>query len=69
MQLSILLATNRTGLLAFSRIAQACSWASPDIEVIVRDNSGDPQKREFLAHCKRDHCNIVIAEPCDMRTN
>ena len=69
MQLSILLATNRTGLLAFSRIAQVCSWASPDIEVIVRDNSGDAQKREFLALCRRDNCNIVIAEPCDMRTN
>jgi hypothetical protein len=69
MQLSILLATNRTGLLACSRIAQACSWATPDIEVIVRDNSGDAQKREFLALCRRDHCTIVIAEPCDMRTN
>ena len=69
MQLSILLATNRTGLLAVSRIAQACSWASPNIEVIVRDNSGDAQKREFLALCRRDYCNIVIAEPCNSRTN
>ena len=69
MLLSILLATNRTGLLACSRIAQACSWASLEIEVIVRDNSGDAQKREFLALCRRDYCNIVIAEPCDMRTN
>ena len=69
MQLSILLATNRTGLLACSRIAQACSWAGPDIEVIVRDNSGDAQKRELLAHFRRDHCNIVIAEPCDVLTN
>jgi glycosyltransferase involved in cell wall biosynthesis len=69
MQLSILIATNRTGLLACSRIAQACSWASPNIEVIVRDNSGDAQKREFLAQCRRDHCNIVIAEPCDALTN
>jgi len=69
MQLSILLATNRTSLLACSRIAQACSWASPDIEVIVRDNSGDAQKREFLALCRRDYCKIVIAEPCDIFTN
>lgn len=69
MQLSILFATNRTGLLACSRIAQACSWASPIIEVIVRDNSGDAQKREFLAQCRREHCNIVIAEPCDILTN
>jgi Glycosyl transferase family 2 len=65
MQLSILIATNRTGLLACSRIAQACSWATPDIEVIVRDNSGDAQKRELLAQFQRDHCNIILAEPCD----
>ena len=69
MRLSILIATNRTGLLACSRIAQACSWASPIIEVVIRDNSGDAQKRDFLAHCRRDHCNIVIAEPCDGLTN
>jgi len=69
MQLSILIATNRTGLLVCSRIAQACSWATPDIEVVVRDNSGDPQKREFLALCRRENCNIMVAEPCDVLTN
>lgn len=69
MQLSILIATNRTGLLACSRIAQACSWATPDIEVIIRDNSGDAEKRAFLDHCRREHCNIVIAEPCDALIN
>jgi hypothetical protein len=69
MRLSILLATNRKGLLPCSRIAQACSWASPDIEVIVRDNSGDPEKRKFLALCHREHCKIVITEPCDILTN
>ena len=52
-----------------SRIAQACSWASPDIEVIIRDNSGDLHKREFLGHLRRDHCNIVLAEPCDGLVN
>jgi hypothetical protein len=69
MQLSILIATNRTGFLACSRIAQACSWAAPNVEVIVRDNSGDPRKRELLAQLRRDHCNIILAEPCDMQTN
>lgn len=69
MRLSILLATNRKSLLACSRIAQACSWASSEIEVIVRDNSGDAKKREFLALCEREHCKIVVAEPCDILTN
>jgi hypothetical protein len=69
MQLSIMMATNRTGLSACARIAQACSWASPDVEVVIRDNSGDAKKAEFLAHCRRDRCKIVVAEPCDILTN
>ncbi len=69
MQLSILIATNRKGLLACSRIAQACSWAGPNLEVIVRDNSGDAQKRTLLPHFRRDNCNIIIADPCDGLTN
>lgn len=69
MQLSILITTNRIGLLACSRIAQACSWAAPNIEVIVRDNSGDAEKRDLLARFRRDHCNIILAEPCDGLTN
>jgi Glycosyl transferase family 2 len=69
MQLSILLPTHRSGLLACSRIAQACSWAAPNIEVIIRDNSGDSKKRELLTQFDRDHCNIILADPCDPGTN
>lgn len=65
MQLSILVPTNRTGPLACSRIVQACSWAGPNIEVIVRDNSGDAEKREWLSHLHRDHCKIIAADPCE----
>src|SRR3569833_2819181 len=63
-QLSILLPTHRDDLTALSRIAQACSWAGPSIEVIVRDNSGSARKRSQIAQFKRDHCTIVSAEPC-----
>lgn len=69
MQLSILIATNRIGLSACSRIAQACSWASPNLEVLARDNSGDAEKRDLLARFRRDHCTIILAEPCDALTN
>lgn len=64
MQLTILLATNRSGLAASARVAQACSWASPSIEVIVRDNSGNAEKRELLSRMRGEHCNIILAEPC-----
>ena len=51
---------NRSPVLAISRIAQACSWAGPKIEVIVRDNSGDADKRALLSHFQREHCKIII---------
>ena len=69
MQLSILMGTNRADLLACSRIAQACSWAGSNIEVIIRDNSGDAKKRALLPHFRRENCNVIIAEPCDALTN
>jgi len=61
MKLSILMPSHRTGLSACSRILEACSWASDDIEVIVRDNSGDAAKRSFLSQIrnKPDNCRII----------
>ena len=56
-------------MMAISRIAQACSWACPQIQVIVRDNSGDAQKRDVIGRFQRDHCTIVSSEPCDGTTN
>ena len=60
MQLSILIPTHRNDLLACSRIAQACSWAGPKLEVIVRDNSGNAEKRNLLAQFKRDHSEYRV---------
>jgi len=68
-QLSILIPSHRHDLLTCSRIAQACSWASPEIEVLVRDNSGDPQKRALLPQFNRENCTILLAEPCDALSN
>ena len=69
MQLSILLPTHRHDLTALARIAQACSWAGPNIEVIVRDNSGNAEKRAALKHLQRDNCTIVSVDECDAREN
>ncbi len=64
LQLSILLPSNRAGLTAISRIAQVCSWAGPNVEVIVRDNSGDAQKRELISRFQSEYCKIVSVESC-----
>jgi hypothetical protein len=68
-QLSILLPTNRHGPLAISRVAQVCSWAGPKIQVIVRDNSGNPEKRALLKSLQRDHCQIISVDPCEPQEN
>ena len=69
MRLSILLPTNRRSLLACSRIAQACSWAGPHVQVVVRDNSGDARKRELLAYFKHENCTVITTDPCEPREN
>jgi hypothetical protein len=62
MKLSILMPSHRIGLSACSRILEACSWASDDIEVIVRDNSGDTEKRSFLSQINADNCRIISVD-------
>ncbi len=69
MHLSILLPTNRCGPAAIASIAQAVSWASPDIQVIVRDNSGNAEKRALLQHFQREHCEIALVAPCEPLEN
>ncbi len=64
MHLSILIPTHRSDLQACSRVVQACSWAGPNLEVIVRDNSGNAQKRNLLSQIKNEHCKIVIVDEC-----
>lgn len=63
-RLSILIPSNRVNLTAYSRIVQACSWAGPNLEVIVRDNSGSAAKRQMLAQIERENCQIIVSEPC-----
>ncbi len=64
MHLSILIPTHRSDLQACSRIVQACSWAGPDLEVIVRDNSGNAEKRNLLSQIRNEHCKIVMVDEC-----
>jgi hypothetical protein len=69
MRLSVIVPSNRDSLTADSRIMQACSWASGEVEVIVRDNSGSARKGAMLERIEQPNCQIIIAEPCDANTN
>lgn len=50
--------------MALSRIAQACSYAGPKIQVIVRDNSGNAVKRQQMAQFQSDYCRLIATDPC-----
>lgn len=69
MQLSILLPTHRHDLAACSRVFQACSWTSREIEVLVRDNSGNERKRALLGQIQQDNCHVILSEPCSPLEN
>jgi len=68
-RLSVIMPSNRADLRALSRITQACSWAAPHTEVIIRDNSGDAAKRAFLAQIEKENCHLIVAEPCGAHEN
>ena len=68
-KLSIVMPTNRTGLSAWARILDACSCANDQVEVIVRDNSGDPKKADAISRLSGKNCRILVAEPCGPAEN
>jgi hypothetical protein len=69
MRLSILMPSHRDDRTTISRIAQACSWAGPDVEVIVRDNSEKPGKRKLVEAFHADNFSVVFAEECPAYDN
>lgn len=68
-RLSVVMPTNRDNLTAISRIAQAASWAGPQTEVIIRDNSGSAAKRLLLSQIQTENCHIISAQPCGVHEN
>lgn len=64
MKLSVICGTNRSSLVAWSRLVNVCSFGGDDVQVIIRDNSGDPAKREFLSRIPCRNCQIILVDPC-----
>jgi hypothetical protein len=69
MYLSIIMPSHRDDWTAISRIAQVCSWAGPNVEVIVRDNSEKPGKRRLVERFQAENFRIVFAEECSAHDN
>jgi hypothetical protein len=69
MLLSILMPSHRDDLMAYSRIAQACSWANDNVEIVVRDNSGKPAKKSAIERFHGGTRRMVFVDECDSKTN
>jgi hypothetical protein len=68
-RLSIVVASHGHDLASCSRILQACSFAGPRVEVVVRYQSGSATKADFLRGISKENCRFTIAPPGEAREN
>jgi len=69
MKLSFVMCSNRKGLATIARVANLAALASDDVEIVVHDNSGDPEKQDFLAKMQGPNRKIVSVNPCSSWEN
>lgn len=69
MKLSLVMPTHRTDALATSRCLHLASLADDGVEVVIRDNSGDPAKPDRLSALAGPAVRIVAAAPCGPSEN
>jgi hypothetical protein len=64
MKLSFFIPTYRKGISAYAAILNICALAGGDVEVVIRDNSGSAEKKEFLSQFASEHCRIHSVPYC-----
>jgi glycosyl transferase family 2 len=64
MLLSIVMPSHGSDLHVYSRIAHACSFASDEVEVVVRDNSGVAAKRDYLKLLEGKNRKLISVPEC-----
>lgn len=69
MKISIVVPSNRTDGAAIGRILEWATFDSARFELVVRDNSGDAQKRAVLENMNSNGALISFVETCDASTN
>jgi hypothetical protein len=69
MKLSILMPSHNIGTRVKLNILNACTMGSDGVEVIIRDNSGNAEKREYLSRIQEKNCRIVIVDECTAEEN
>ncbi|MDE2029889.1 MAG: glycosyltransferase family 2 protein [Alphaproteobacteria bacterium] len=64
MKLSIAMPSHNVGSRINANILNACVLGSDDVEIIIRDNSGNEEKRKFLSGIKEKNCRIISVDEC-----
>lgn len=64
MLLTLVLPTFRTGPSVLARVCEAVAWGGDEIEVLIRDNSQDPEKKKFLKKLSGPNVRIIFPKPC-----
>ena len=62
--LSIIMPSHNVGSRVHANILNAAVMGNDDIEVIIRDNSGNAEKRAFLAAIQEKNCRILSVDEC-----
>ena len=69
MKLSIIMPSHNVGAQVNINIMKACSMGSDDVEIVIRDNSGDEEKRKFLSQINGKNCRILSVDECPIDEN
>ena len=69
MKLSVTMPSHNVGTRINANILNACSMGGGDVEVVIRDNSGNEEKRNFLSQIKEENCRILIVDECSGAEN
>ena len=64
MLLTLVLPTFRTGPSVLARVCEAVAWGGDEVEVLIRDNSQDPEKKKFLKELSGKNVRIIFPPPC-----
>jgi hypothetical protein len=69
MKLSVVMPSHNVGRHVNLNILNACSMGGSEVEVIIRDNSGNPEKRDFLSRIQTTNCRILSVDECPGEEN
>ncbi len=64
MKLSVVMPSHNVGARVNLNILNACSMGRDDVEVIIRDNSANEEKRAFLSQIREKNCTVVSVDDC-----